>query len=63
MVGGATVEGGGMSALQVPAFLTFTISILVFFVGSGLNRSFAVLSRWNIPEAIANAGIITFMVR
>ncbi|WP_174900813.1 hypothetical protein [Sinorhizobium fredii] len=52
-----------MSALQVPAFLTFTISILVFFVGSGLNRSFAVLSRWNIPEAIANAGIITFMVR
>ncbi len=41
-----------MSALQVPAFLTFTISILVFFVGSRLNRSVTALSRWNIPEAV-----------
>ncbi|RVH79553.1 sodium/glutamate symporter, partial [Sinorhizobium medicae] len=50
-----------MSALQVPAFLTFTISILVFFVGSRLNRSVTALSRWNIPEAVTGGLISAFL--
>ena len=32
--------------------LTFTISIVVFFIGAGLNRVIAPLRRWNIPEAV-----------
>ncbi|MBP1888005.1 sodium/glutamate symporter [Sinorhizobium mexicanum] len=50
-----------MSALQVPGFLTFTLSILVFFVGSRLNRSVAALSRWNIPEAVTGGLISAFL--
>ncbi len=33
-------------------FLTFTISIVVFFAGAGLNRLIGPLRRWNIPEAV-----------
>ncbi len=32
--------------------LTFTIAILVFFLGAGLNRAVGPLRRWNIPEAV-----------
>ncbi|MDI7864442.1 sodium/glutamate symporter [Rhizobiaceae bacterium n13] len=41
-----------MTALQVPGFLTFTISIIVFFAGTAINRSVPALSRMNIPEAV-----------
>jgi ESS family glutamate:Na+ symporter len=40
-------------ALQVPGLPTFTLAILVFFLGSGLNRAIPVLRRWNIPEAVS----------
>ena len=41
-----------MTAVQVPGLLTFTIAILVFFTGAGLNRLIPPLHRWNIPEAV-----------
>ena len=41
-----------MTAIQVPGLLTFTIAIVVFFAGSGLNRAIPALQRWNIPEAV-----------
>jgi hypothetical protein len=41
-----------MKAIQVPGLLTFTIAIVVFFTGTGLNRLIKPLHRWNIPEAV-----------
>jgi ESS family glutamate:Na+ symporter len=38
--------------IEIPGYLTFTISIVVFFVGSGLNHRIALLRRWNIPDAV-----------
>lgn len=53
------------AALAVSGFLTFTISIVVFFLGSGLNRAFAPLRRWNIPEAVTGgliAAVATLLI-
>ncbi len=41
-----------MTAIQVSGLLTFTIAIVVFFAGAGLNRAIPALQRWNIPEAV-----------
>ena len=41
-----------MTTVQVPGLLTFTIAIVVFFIGAGLNRVVKPLQRWNIPEAV-----------
>ena len=41
-----------MTAIHVPGLLTFTIAILVFFAGAGLNRLIGPLRRWNIPEPV-----------
>ncbi|GAB4066012.1 sodium/glutamate symporter [Ancylobacter sonchi] len=41
-----------MSTIQISGLLTFTISILVFFAGSGINKAFEPLRRFNIPEAV-----------
>ncbi|MEQ1950335.1 sodium/glutamate symporter [Mesorhizobium sp. CN2-181] len=41
-----------MTSLTVPALLTFTISIVVFFLGAGINGLIPQLRRWNIPEAV-----------
>src|SRR5271170_4688035 len=41
-----------MTTIETPGLLTFTISIVVFFVGAGLNHLIAPLRRWNIPEAV-----------
>jgi len=38
--------------IAVPGFLSLTIAIVVFFIGSGVNRIVAPLRRWNIPEAV-----------
>lgn len=38
--------------LQVSGLLTFTLAIVVYFVGAGLNGAIAPLRRWNIPEAV-----------
>ncbi len=41
-----------MKTIATSGLLTFTISIVVFFVGAGLNHLIAPLRRWNIPEAV-----------
>jgi glutamate:Na+ symporter, ESS family len=41
-----------MTTIETPGLLTFTISIVVFFVGACLNQVIAPLRRWNIPEAV-----------
>lgn len=41
-----------MTTIQVPGLLTFTIAIVVFFAGAGINRVVKPLQRWNIPEAV-----------
>ncbi|CAH1678454.1 Sodium/glutamate symporter [Hyphomicrobiales bacterium] len=41
-----------MTTIAVPGLLSFTIAILVYFTGAGLNRVIAPLRRWNIPEAV-----------
>jgi ESS family glutamate:Na+ symporter len=40
------------TTFEIPGYLTFTISIVVFFLGSGLNHRIALLRRWNIPDAV-----------
>jgi glutamate:Na+ symporter, ESS family len=53
-----------MTAFQVPGLLTFTIAILVFFTGVGLNRLIKPLQRWNIPEAVTGgmlAAVVTLL--
>ena len=57
-----------MTAIHVPGLLTFTIAILVFFAGAGLNRLIEPLRRWNIPEPVtggllaAVATLLAFVV-
>ncbi len=41
-----------MTTVQVPGLLTFTIAIVVFFLGAGLNQAIRPLQTWNIPEAV-----------
>jgi len=41
-----------VSILSVPGFLSLTIAIVVFFIGSGINRAVAPLRKWNIPDAV-----------
>ena len=41
-----------MTSVQVPGILSFTIAIVVFFIGAGLNRAIKPLRAWNIPEPV-----------
>ena len=41
-----------VTTVAVPGFLSLTIAIVVFFVGTGLNQWIGPLRRWNIPEAV-----------
>jgi glutamate:Na+ symporter, ESS family len=53
-----------MTAIQIPGLLTFTIAILVFFAGVGLNRLIRPLHRWNIPEPVTGgllAAVVTLL--
>jgi ESS family glutamate:Na+ symporter len=50
-----------MTTIETPAFLTFTIAIVVFFVGSGLNRMIGPLKRWNIPDAVSGGLVATLL--
>jgi ESS family glutamate:Na+ symporter len=53
-----------MTAIHAPGLLTFTIAILVFFAGAGLNRLIAPLRRWNIPEPVTGgllAAVVTLL--
>jgi ESS family glutamate:Na+ symporter len=50
-----------MTAFQVPGLLSFTIAIVVFFIGAGLNRRVRPLRRMNIPEAVTG-GLLAALV-
>jgi glutamate:Na+ symporter, ESS family len=53
-----------MTAIQVPGLPTFTIAIVVFITGTGLNRLIKPLHRWSIPEAVTGgllAAIVTLL--
>src|SRR5271154_4898417 len=53
-----------MTTIETPGLLTFTIAIVVFFTGAGLNRLIAPLRRWNIPEAVTGgllAAVLTLI--
>jgi glutamate:Na+ symporter, ESS family len=50
-----------MTTIETPGLLTFTISIVVFFTGAGLNHLIAPLRRWNIPEAVTG-GLLAALV-
>lgn len=50
-----------MRLIEVPGFITVTISIIVFFTGSGLNRVIPQLRQWNIPEAVTG-GLLASLV-
>ncbi|MCK0195544.1 sodium/glutamate symporter [Ancylobacter sp. 6x-1] len=43
---------GPTSIVEVSGLTTFTIAILVFFAGAGLNQAIPLLRRFNIPEAV-----------
>jgi ESS family glutamate:Na+ symporter len=49
------------TTLETPGLLTFTISIVVFFGGAGLNRCIAPLHRWNITDAVTG-GLLASLV-
>ncbi|MEL7029695.1 MAG: sodium/glutamate symporter, partial [Pseudomonadota bacterium] len=38
--------------VQVDAYLSFTIGMIVFFVGKRINKSVPVLNEYNIPDAV-----------
>ena len=42
---------------EVDTFITYTLEILVFFVGMHLNQRFKFLREYNIPDAVTG-GII-----
>jgi len=57
-----------MTTFQVSGLLTFTVAIVVFFVGAGLNQAIKPLQTWNIPEAVSGgllaavATLVAFVV-
>lgn len=55
------MDATGFTAVVVPGFVTVTIAIVVFFVGAGLNGRVAVLTRFNIPDAVTG-GILAALV-
>ena len=53
-----------MTAIEAPGLVTFTVAILVFFAGAGLNRLIPPLRAWNIPEAVTGgllAAVLTLI--
>lgn len=50
-----------MTTVQIPGLLSFTIAIIVFFVGAGVNRIITPLERWNIPQAVTG-GLVAALV-
>jgi glutamate:Na+ symporter, ESS family len=54
-------DGPSMTTIETPGLLTFTISIVVFFIGAGLNRVIGPLRRWNMPEAVTG-GLLAALV-
>ncbi|MGQ3675175.1 sodium/glutamate symporter [Xanthobacter sp. TB0139] len=47
--------------LELSGLITFTLAIMIFFVGGALNSAIAPLRSWNIPEAVTG-GILAALV-
>ncbi|MGE4371502.1 MAG: sodium/glutamate symporter [Xanthobacter sp.] len=47
--------------LELSGLITFTLAIMIFFVGGALNSAIPPLRRWNIPEAVTG-GILAALV-
>ncbi len=53
------------TTIQFSGLVTFSIAILVYFAGAGLNKAIKPLARWNIPEAVTGgmlAALLTLVV-
>lgn len=51
--------------IETPGLLTFTISIVVFSIGAGINHPVTPLRRWKIPEAVTGcllAALVTVII-
>jgi glutamate:Na+ symporter, ESS family len=54
-----------MTTIEVSGLVTFTISIVVFFIGAGINHLLTPLRKWNIPEAVTGgllAALVTLVI-
>ncbi len=54
------------STIQVPAFMTATLAIVVFFAGVHINARVTALRNWNIPDAVTGgllAALVTLGLR
>ena len=54
-----------MQTFQVDAFLSYTIGILVFFIGAHINKRVSFLRTYNIPEPVTGgllAALVVFLV-
>jgi ESS family glutamate:Na+ symporter len=52
------LELGAPRALHIPPFLSVTAAIVVLFVGKALNRRFAPLREFNIPEPVTGGLLV-----
>ena len=50
-----------ITAVNVDAFLAYTLGILVYFAGMQLNKRFAILKTYNIPEPVTG-GLVAAMI-
>lgn len=48
-------------ALQIPDFIAVTLGFTVFLLGSEINRRFAVLRRFNMPEPVTGGLLATLI--
>ena len=55
------VAGASTNVVSLDSFLAYTIGIVVFFVGMRLNRRFAILRNYNIPEPVTG-GLVAALV-
>ena len=46
------MPASGVVTVNLESFLAYTVGILVFFIGMRLNRRFAILRAYNIPEPV-----------
>jgi glutamate:Na+ symporter, ESS family len=54
-----------MTTIEISGLLTFTVSIVVFFIGAGINHLLTPLRKLNIPEAVTGgmlAALVTLII-
>ncbi|MEO3413295.1 sodium/glutamate symporter [Roseovarius sp. CAU 1744] len=51
-----------MDAIVVPDFIAFTLGMIVYFIGAGLTRRYALLRNFNIPEPVSGGLAVAIVV-